>query len=401
MTNSYDRGTTHGLKPDAALVSHSHDEPIIALVARMTQLLDDLFEIADLMLSPHQGKTEAVIIIKIHEKGRSFGDDAPWGLEEQDLMQKLSPGLQRYLVQYHKDKNEPLVGSLTAQAYLWKKGMEGPPGCPIWKFKFGHQAQTQTHQPQDRGQKLEILGRKFDFPFEKIESCLLRSFLHEVLERASQVMARNNDYIRALGDWTLNIYPGSAVQRQEKKSKTTPPLSLVINENSYIFKYAPSFDIIRLLSSRHLSSSVYDCCLSWITGTHTYKPYHIHTPKTYNPIPMNNPASSSKMQLESELHDILSPIDHVEKITPKLIDKLRVFDQDKVYFPNIKVNGWLHLSTSSIQNHNLRNMCPGQPRYPRLARRNHWASGDLGRVLHQDGWILYQVCELCVPFSLC
>lgn len=118
MTNSYDRGTTHGLKPDAALVSHSHDEPIIALVARMTQLLDDLFEIADLMLSPHQGKTEAVIIIKIHEKGRSFGDDAPWGLEEQDLMQKLSSGLQRYLVQYHKDKNEPLVGSLTAQAYL-------------------------------------------------------------------------------------------------------------------------------------------------------------------------------------------------------------------------------------------------------------------------------------------
>lgn len=78
--------------------------------------------------------------------------------------------------------------------------MEGPPGCPIWKFKFGHQAQTQTHQPQDRGQKLEILGRKFDFPFEKIESCLLRSFLHEVLGRASQVMARNNDYIRALGD---------------------------------------------------------------------------------------------------------------------------------------------------------------------------------------------------------
>lgn len=51
--------------------------PIMVLVAGMTQLLDNLFEIADLMLLPRQDKAEAVIILKIHKEGRNLEDDAP------------------------------------------------------------------------------------------------------------------------------------------------------------------------------------------------------------------------------------------------------------------------------------------------------------------------------------
>lgn len=55
-----------------------------------------------------------------------------------------------------------------------------------------------SHKAEGRNQKFS--AGSFDFPFKNIESCLLRSFLHEEPERASQAMARNDDYIRALGD---------------------------------------------------------------------------------------------------------------------------------------------------------------------------------------------------------
>lgn len=79
--------------------------------------------------------------------------------------------------------------------------MESPPECPIWGFKFGHQ--TQTHQQRavfDREQKLKVPGSRFEFPFEKIESCLLRAFSNEELERAWQIMVRDNDYFLSFGN---------------------------------------------------------------------------------------------------------------------------------------------------------------------------------------------------------
>jgi hypothetical protein len=186
--------------PDAALGNSKLVRPIIALEIGLTEPLEELFNDARRLLQGSRGHTQAVILIKIYEEGRGRPVGPPWGLDKQKLSEMLGyDSLTQIVIGWHREKNTPLIGELTAHLYLWSSERKHPPPHPLWTFKCGLNTPeqdgafaTNLRNPLlNKDNHLKILGGVFSLPIKKLEQALRLAIGREEKMRAMKIIKSN------------------------------------------------------------------------------------------------------------------------------------------------------------------------------------------------------------------
>ena len=165
-------GTNSIHYPDAALIRLPSNRPVVVVEVRISQVLTNLFEVADSYL--RHGNIDVVIVVDIQESGRATLRTQPWELADSALATLDREQLIEKVIEYHDNNSIAIVGNLSVSVFIWSRERIHPAPHPIWTLNTANGPGTfNSHRMRNpylsKQGELLLFGQKWAFPFTALE----------------------------------------------------------------------------------------------------------------------------------------------------------------------------------------------------------------------------------------